>query len=219
MKKFVSFCFLFAILSAFACGGNCGGCKNNGTGGTEDEPAAEYGSRREFEENSDFSVTYAVSDNGIDVPATAVLTKTAGGVYIASTSGGGGSLSETLYLKNGEGYDHYLYLGGKWVKQNAEQYSLADVDKAVGFSIFAYVNNRADNRGDMENAGTEQVIGRNCDKYSGSFSYMGTNWTESYLIDQLTGVCLKFSIEYADGTCTEYACTEFKTSGAVLPVP
>ena len=182
--------------------------------GIEEGPFA-YGNGKDYIANNlgDFSIVYkCVASGGGEFSEYEIKgARTAEGYFVSI-----GGL-EQLYIKNGNTYDEYLNFGSGFEKLGTATAEEAENSFSIVFDFLVAYKNDTDN---MQKVGTETIAGRNCDKYAYKVSGMeiSTQWT--YCIDKETGVCLKWDVDLStmEGFVgITFECTEFKTSGAVLP--
>ena len=166
----------------------------------------------------DYSVTYAYSISEMEGPLESTVTRTEEGYYISIMG------MELLLIKNGDTYDQYYPNGENGFKKVdfLDPVTEKEVEKelfGMGSGNFMRQYDLAISS-DLENEGTEKIVGRNCDKYSSKESNVAFAYKYTYWIDQETGVCMKYSFDLAAKDLfggISFECTEFKTSDVSLP--
>ena len=217
MKKFLILCLALIMLLAFAA---CGG------GGGKDDDKFEYGNGADFIAKNlkgDYSITYRYSYSSDSSNALVMTyTKTSNGIYYSYNG------IEGLYVKNGSKYDIYQKDEEDGVFRKVDfmdPITQAELENDPYYSLtFLFLEGFMSQYGSfasgMKKTGSETVAGRNCDKYTYSFSGGGMAYKYTTLIDKTTGVCLKWQVEgsvYGQTSNVTFECTEFKTSGVTLP--
>jgi len=231
MKKIItiSLVFILAMSLLTACGGNNDNNNPNGNGnnstpgnsqGTESTPGNnsnfKYGKAEDYiaKNLGDFSITYRVSAGGTEAMDWKTI-KTSQGAYF---SAGGLAM---LYYKEGDKYKMYMGGNGDWMDMHDSvgEEGLKDAIESVTGLMIKYDGFDTE---DFKSAGTENIAGRTCDKYTFDLAYAGTALKYEIWIDQATGVCMKYQYDLSVGGQSSgmtYECTEFLTSGVTLPKP
>ena len=236
-KKFtIIFALLLVISTLTACFGN--GLPKNNTAETKPKESSssssnneksseggfKYGKATEYiaeHLKGDFSITYQCHAHSSSEGAKAIetgVTRTDEGYYVHFLEGA------YLLIKNGDVYDPY-YLSGDdgFIKVDfVDSLSEEEVLKEVWSSSNFMTQYDRENTSDMRYDGTEEIVGRLCDKYSIGTTVPGMGIAYKYvlLIDQETGVCMKYSYDLAaSGNVIglTFECSEFKTTGVTLP--
>lgn len=170
---------------------------------------------------AEFSIKYTVtfSDEGkTDVVSYKVIRTSRGYCF----EGEDGPEDSLLYIKNGDKYDQYYYDDYEEIfilNAGYPQTSQDSIDSVFFYFCGMYMTPWSSTSGMTKN-GSQEIAGRNCDKYTYSVGAFGQSVTYTYFIDKTTGVCLKMSytatVAGASGGY-EFVCTEFKTTGPALP--
>lgn len=131
-----------------------------------------------------------------------------------------GEGTEMLYIKNGDKYD--MYIGDS--ENGFEPYAgvtLSEDEVTAQTQAFLGYMSAYSGFGDLlKNSGNVTIAGRNCIKYRYDYTILGASAKAEYCIDKETGVCMKYFVEGNSGGESgsyHFECTEFKTSGVVLP--
>ncbi|MFT3951795.1 MAG: hypothetical protein QM689_07640 [Oscillospiraceae bacterium] len=169
----------------------------------------------------EYSITYAYKTYGSTDGATEIdmtFSKTPEGCYYKYGNEAG---SEILYIKNGDMYDYYIRDTAEDTFKIVQgvRFKQEDIETSAA-SFLGYMDTYQDYADELEKTGTETVAGRDCDIYADKNNVVYGSLGVQYAIDQETGACLKFSVEYKDGESAagySFECTEFKTEGVTLP--
>ncbi len=222
MRKFIATLSLLAILfSLTACGFAGEDSLFDMEGKNDEDVDAEFAYTEDYIDEhlkGDYSITYKMTYNEKGVESTSYQVKMMHNsegyfIYMGEDSG-------MLYIKNGENYDLYIgdstngyeYLEGvSYTEEEVKSYAQAFLGYMSAYSQF---------EDGLNKKGTETIAGRSCEKYSYEFTWLGSKLNYDYYIDKETGVCMKYYVEgsyQGEGGNYQYECTEFKTSGIVLP--
>lgn len=189
-----------------------GGDNSAGTNDNAASPPSSDGSVGELK--GDLSITMKTTDSTLkDWESIQVSMRTAEGYYY-SISGEGGF--KQLYVKDGNNYQVYMDWGqGEGYINYGTPTSKEQIEDVIFYnSTYKKVEKLYGSV--WKKDGTETVAGRICDKYTITIAAEGKTGTMSYCYDQKTGIQLKSSAETSEGKLVT-ECTEFKTSGVVLP--
>ncbi|MCL2012442.1 MAG: hypothetical protein FWG75_06625 [Cystobacterineae bacterium] len=132
-----------------------------------------------------------------------------------------------FYIKNAGNYDWYIKNpeGGyfQYPGQLTEEEAESNMDT---FAASLYMSWYTEYRSQLKSAGSEQVTGRDCEKYTytlfSAIDDINLQETHTYSIDKATGACLKYTLELTGNamkqdTYFEFVCTKFQMGGVSLP--
>ena len=186
------------------------------SGNSNSEDTFEYGNGKDYVAKNltgDYSITFRVFTSGSEDYNEITCMRTSNG-YCISTFG-----TTVLYVKNGDKYDTYFDSDNGFYKIDfVEPKSEEEIQSELSL-IYSLMTHYSDTSS-LTKDGTETVAGRNCDRYKVGAAGFGVAIGATYCIDKATGVCLKYTLNMAEGgeiASLTFECTEFITSGVKLP--